>query len=103
MRLAWAFFKRDALIATSYRTAFAVQLLGNIVILGVFYFVGRTLRGAEIPALARYGGSYLAFLLIGVALTDCVGVSLTTFAKQIRKASSRARSRPPSCLPCPCP
>jgi ABC-2 type transport system permease protein len=85
MKLAWAFFKRDALIAISYHTAFAVQLLGNIVILGVFYFVGRTLAGAEIPALARYGGSYLAFLLIGVALTDCVGVSLTSFAKQIRE------------------
>jgi len=85
MKLAWAFFKRDALIALSYRTAFAVQLLGNIVILGVFYFVGRTLAGAELPALARYGGSYLAFLLIGVALTDCVGVSLTSFAKQIRE------------------
>lgn len=86
MRLAWAFFKRDAIIATSYRTSFVVQLLGNLLVLGVFYFIGRTIGDQNIPALAKYGGSYLAFLLIGIALTDCVGVSLTAFANQIRES-----------------
>lgn len=85
MSLAWHFFKRDALIALSYRTSFAVQLLGNILILGVFYFIGKMIGEAKIPALAEYENNYLAFLLIGVALTDCVGVSLTAFAKQIRE------------------
>lgn len=85
MNLAWAFFKRDAITAVSYRTSFAVQLLGNLLVLGVFYFIGKTIGDARIPALEPYGGSYLAFLLIGIALTDCVGVSLTTFAKQIRE------------------
>jgi ABC-2 type transport system permease protein len=86
MILAWEFFKRDALTALSYRTSFLVQLLGNLLVLGVFYYVGRTIGAAEIPALKDYGGSYLAFLLIGIALTDCVGVSLSTFARQIRDA-----------------
>lgn len=86
MSLAWAFFKRDAIIATSYRTSFIVQLLGNLLVLGVFYFIGRTIGDQNIPSLAKYGGSYLAFLLIGIALTDCVGVSLTTFANQIRES-----------------
>ncbi len=85
MILAWEFFKRDAITAMSYRTSFIVQLLGNVLILGVFYFVGKTIGPAGIPALEEYGGNYLAFLLIGVALTDCVGVSLNTFAKQIRE------------------
>ncbi|MBI4719039.1 MAG: ABC transporter permease [Planctomycetes bacterium] len=85
MKLAWQFFKRDAIMAASYRVAFAVQLLGNLLVLGVFYYIGKTIGDKEIPALAEYGGSYLAFLLIGIALTDCVGVSLTTFAKQIRE------------------
>lgn len=85
MSLAWAFFKRDATIALSYRASFVVQLLGNLLVLAVFYFIGKTVGDRGLPALDKYGGSYLAFLLIGIALTDCVGVSLTTFAKQIRE------------------
>lgn len=85
MRLAWAFFSRDALIALSYRTTFIAELMGNVLILCVFYFIGKTVGVEEIPALEKYGGNFLAFLLIGIALTDCVGVSLTTFARQIRE------------------
>jgi len=85
MRLAWAFFKRDALIAVSYRVAFVFSLVEVFTILTVFYYLGKTFGERDIPALARYGGSFLAFLLIGVALTDCVTLSLTTFARQIRE------------------
>lgn len=85
MRLLWMFFKRDALIAMSYRTSFAVQIVGNFLVLGVCYYIGLLVGERNIPALDNYGGSYLAFLIIGVALTDCVGVSLKTFAEQIRE------------------
>lgn len=88
MRLAWAFFKRDAIIALSYRAAFVVQLAGNLLLLGLFYFMAKTVGGQNVPSLTRYGGNFLAFLLIGIALTDCVGVSLTTFASQIREAQT---------------
>jgi len=83
--LAWAFFKRDALIALSYRVSLAAGLVGNLFLLTVFYFVGKLIGESASPALAPYGGNYLAFMLIGLALTDCVGVSLTTFASQIRE------------------
>lgn len=85
MNLAWAFFRRDAGIELSYKTSFLVQLAGTAVLLVIFYYLGALMRPDDIPALQRYGGNYLAFLLIGIALTDCVGVSLTTFAKQIRE------------------
>ena len=86
MRLAWAFFVRDAVIALSYRASFLSQLIGNFVILGVFFFIGRTMGAAPSAALAPYGGSFFAFLLIGLSLGDCVGVSLTSFANQIRES-----------------
>ncbi len=86
LALAWAFFKRDALIALSYRTAFVMQIAGSFLWLGMFYFIGRTVGGQDLPTLDRYGGNYFAFLLVGIALTDCVGVSLTTFATQIRES-----------------
>jgi ABC-2 type transport system permease protein len=85
MRVALAFLKRDALIAVSYRFAFILSLVEVFTILAVFYYLGKTFGANDIPALARYGGSFLAFLLIGVALTDCVTLSLTTFAQQIRE------------------
>jgi ABC-2 type transport system permease protein len=88
LRLAWAFFKRDAAIAISYRTSFAVTLIGNLVALIVCYYIGEMIGGQEIPALQKYGGSYLAFLLIGISLTDSVAISLTTFASQIREGQT---------------
>jgi ABC-2 type transport system permease protein len=84
-RLAWAFFHRDATIALSYRSAFIASLLGNVLLLYIFYYIGQLIAPGQNPALAPYGGSYLAFMLVGLALTDCVGVSLTTFGSQIRE------------------
>jgi len=86
--LAWAFFRRDAIVAYSYRISFIAQLAGNVLVLGLFYFVGRTIGDRPLPALAPYGGNFMAFLLIGIALTDCVGVSLMSFAAQIREAQT---------------
>lgn len=88
MRLAWAFLLRDARIAMSYRISFVLQLLGNLVILGLFYFIGKSIGDLPLAALEEYGGNFFAYLLIGIALTDCVGVSLFTFASQLREAQT---------------
>ena len=88
MKLAWAFFSRDALIALSYRAAFVMQFAGNAILVGLLYYVGKALGPRPLPALSRYGGSFLAYVLIGIALTDCVLVSLMSFARQIREAQT---------------
>jgi len=88
MRLAWAFFCRDATIALSYRAAFFMQFLGNVVLLGLLYYMGKAVGPQSLPALERYGGNFLAFVLIGIALTDCVLVSLMSFATQVREAQT---------------
>lgn len=82
------FFKRDAVVAISYRTSFVVTLLGNFVLLLVCYYIGQMIGDVPIPALEAYGGNFLAFLLIGIALTDSVAISLTTFANQIREGQT---------------
>lgn len=88
MRLAWAFFRRDAAIAVSYRIAFFLQFLGNVILLGVLYYVGKTVGSQPLPALDRFGGNFLAFVLVGIALTDCVSTSLISFATQVREAQT---------------
>jgi ABC-2 type transport system permease protein len=85
MRLAWAFFKRDAVTALSYRIAFLAQLSGNMIGMGVFYFIAKTVGTQRLPALADQGGNLFAFLLVGIALSDCVGISLSMFALQVRE------------------
>jgi ABC-2 type transport system permease protein len=86
VRTAWAFVKRDFLIDTSYRTAFLGQLAYIFGGVSLFYYVGRVFDGAMSPALASYGGNYFAFALIGVALTDFLKVSLSTFNVSIRES-----------------
>jgi ABC-2 type transport system permease protein len=86
--LAWAFFVRDARIYMSYRVSAAAQLAGNLVVIGLFYFIGKMIGNTPLPSLQAYGGSFLAYLLIGIALTDCVGVSLFSFATQIREGQT---------------
>ena len=85
-RTAWAFVKRDFLIDTSYRTAFLGQLAFIFLGVSVFYYMGHVFDGAMSPALAAYGGNYFAFVLIGVALTDFLKVSLSTFNVSIRES-----------------
>ncbi len=85
IKTAWAFIKRDFLLAISYRTAFIGQLLVIFLGVAVFYYIGRVFDGAASPVLASYGGNYFAFLLIGVAFADFLKVSLSTFNVSIRE------------------
>ncbi|MCC7236459.1 MAG: ABC transporter permease [Bryobacterales bacterium] len=88
LRLAYSFFRRDAAIAFSYRFAFFAQFTGNILLLGLLYYVGQMIGPRALPSLDRYGGNFLAFALVGVALTDTVMVSLISFGQQVREAQT---------------
>lgn len=85
MRVAWAFLKRDLLIATSYKTAFAMQLLAIFIAVPMFFFFGRLFEGGQSNLLEMYGGNFFAFLLIGMAFLDYLAVSLRTFNQSLRE------------------
>lgn len=85
LRIAWVFLKRDFLLNLSYRTAFILQLLGVVLGVPLFYYIGQVFAGSQSAALSEYGGNYFAFLLIGVAFTDYLTVSLATFTTSIRE------------------
>lgn len=85
-RVAQAFVWRDFKIATSYRTAFVIQLASIFLAVPIFYFMGTMVEGANLKALERYGGSYFGFLLIGVALLDFLAVSLGSFGGSLRES-----------------
>lgn len=83
---AFAFLKRDFLIATSYRLKFLLQIAGIFISTLMFFFLSKLVGKGVSNQLAAYGGDYFAFVLIGVAFTDYLSVSLSSFAGQIRSA-----------------
>ena len=84
--LAWAFLKRDFLIAASYKTAFIGEALGVLLKVVTFYYISAVFGGAMIPNLAKFNNDYFAYLMIGVALMDFMHTSLETFDNNIRES-----------------
>ncbi len=84
-RVAWATFVRDMWIATSYPLGSLLSTGGSIFgILGVF-FLGEAFGSSLVAPVERYGGSYFAFAVIGVALSTFMGAGLTGTAARIRE------------------
>jgi ABC-2 type transport system permease protein len=84
-RIAWAFFRRDFLLTISYRGAFLLQQVGIIFGVPVLYFMSKVMEGGQSETLAQYGGKYFPFLLLGVAFTDFITVSQSSFTTSIRE------------------
>lgn len=86
MRKAWAFLKRDFLVACSYRTTFVMQLLSIAVWVPVCYFIGKGVSIGDSHLFDAYGGDYFAFMLIGLGLLGYLSISLQTFNQSIRES-----------------
>jgi len=63
-----AFLKRDYLLASYSRLAFAWQVFTVVLVAPTLYYLGRLIRPAASPHLVPYGGDYFAFVILGVAL-----------------------------------
>lgn len=85
MAVATAFLKRDLSQALSYRLSFLLQFVSIFMSVAIFYFLSRLFGNAVAPQLAAYGGDYFSFVLIGLAFTGFMGLSLSSFAQSIRE------------------
>lgn len=85
MAVALAFLKRDFSQALSYRLSFMMQLGGILFNVAIFYFMAELFGSAVAPQLETYGGDYFSFVLIGLAFTGFLGLSLSGFAQSIRE------------------
>ncbi len=91
--VALAFLRRDFLIWSSYRLAFLSQILGAFVLIGIAYFIGRTVD-SDAEQLEKYGGDYAAFLLSGFALTDLFTRGLSSLPRAIRENQQNGTLEP---------
>jgi ABC-2 type transport system permease protein len=82
----FAFLKKDLLVTLSYRFNLLLTLLGIFLSVAMFYFISKTFSGALSPYLARYGGDYFPYVLIGIAVSNFVTVGLSALSQQARSA-----------------
>jgi ABC-2 type transport system permease protein len=80
-----AFLKRDISLSMSYRLSFLLQIFGIFFSVASFYFLSRLFGNALVPQLDQYGGDYFSFVLIGLAFSGYLGLSLSSFSASIRE------------------
>lgn len=88
-----AFFRRDLLIWSSYRTSVVSFVFGAGVMIAIVYFLGRVVK-ADSGELDRYGGDYVAYLLAGFAFTDIFNRGLSSLPGTIREQQQNGTLEP---------
>src|ERR1700726_962538 len=85
-RKIWALFSRDLAVARSYRVVFVLQLFEVLFGVASFYYLARFIESPTLRGTLPQGGSYFAFLLVGVAFFDYLGVALNAFDQSLLDA-----------------
>ena len=67
MREVLAFFRRDALVAASYRTGMVLSMTSLLTLVVPLFFVARAVQPLVGPSIGSEGGQYFAFVIIGMA------------------------------------
>lgn len=85
--IARAFVTRDRRIETSYRAGLILRIAAAVVTITMFFFLSRVFDAAA-PGLTAVGGSYFAFVLIGIVAQEFLGQAIGTFGGQLRESQT---------------
>lgn len=85
LQIPLAFLKKDFYNEISYRFHFMIQIFGIFFATLSFYFLSKLVDQNASSYLEPYGGNYLAFVLIGLAFSHYMLVSLSGFSEAIRE------------------
>lgn len=80
-----AFFRRNFLIALSYRTAFFADWFNLVLQLVIFSLVGRLVDPTRLPEIAGRRISYVEFVAVGIALMTFVQIAMSRVLGAIRQ------------------
>jgi len=81
-----AFLKRDIQIELSYKLDFVFQFVSIFFSTAVTFFISELFGSGIADKLGGYGGDYFSFVIIGIALTDYMSVTLDEFSDEISDA-----------------
>jgi len=82
-RLCWAFARRDFANLVSYRLQLLLGVASLLFYLLIFFFVSAAFSGMGARYLARYGGAYFPFVVVGLAFQGLVAAGLGGFSQVI--------------------
>lgn len=91
-----AYLRRDLLMWTSYRLSGFWQVLSIFMVIGMIYFAG-TAIGDRSELIEEEDGSYVAFILVGLAFMDVLLQGLGTLPRAINE-NQRAGTLEPMLL-----
>ncbi len=78
-----AFIKKDFLEDTSYRLAFAIDLVGAFLEIALFYFIAALIGKSTDNYFVMESYGYFSFLLVGIAFTKFTNSTMRSFAHKI--------------------
>lgn len=84
----WAILKRDYLLTSAPRLAFAWQVGSIIFAVPTLYYLGRLIQPTASPYLAPFGGNYFAFVILGVAFATFLAAALNASGAAIFRDQS---------------
>jgi ABC-2 type transport system permease protein len=84
LRVPWAFLVRDTRTEASYKLSFLFRIASVSLNVAIYYFIARVFGSVAAPYLQAYGGSYFAFVIIGVAFSEYMSVGVSAIANSIR-------------------
>jgi ABC-2 type transport system permease protein len=83
LRVANAFFVREARIELSYKSGFALKVGAGLMSVALFYFVARFVRNVAPTTFQEYGG-YFSFVVVGLAVSAYMARGIGAIATAMR-------------------
>lgn len=84
LRKAFAFIRRSYMLQMSYKLESILRMFFMLFNILTYYFVAKLVGTAGAKYLEPYGGDYFSFVLIGIAFSTYLMVSLRGFSETIR-------------------
>ena len=81
-----AFILRDLRVASYYRIGFLLNVFGVFFSILTFYFMSRMIGDNPSGPLAKYGGGYFGFVVVGMAFTSYLNIATRGYAATLMQA-----------------
>jgi ABC-2 type transport system permease protein len=88
LRVPWAFLIRDYRQDVSYKLGFIFRVASAVLNVAIYYFIANVFSSAAAPYLQVYGGSYFAFVIIGVAFSEYMAIGMGAIGDSIREGQT---------------
>jgi ABC-2 type transport system permease protein len=75
---------KEMRLTMSYRLSFVMSLVSALMGATIFFFLSRLIQGSAGGILQRYGGSYFAFVIIGIAFQSYLNLSMDSLGSSLR-------------------